>query len=149
MNEIKNYVIKGKYNIKTYMGNYDKKDFYAQMGDFFADRDYRKKLPYLVNEIDKVWYLIYDRNKFVGFFGIKICNNNTLISDIYIEDAYDKADIFEYMANYLVELYYEEYLKVLTKFKDEQQIWLHLGFEIIGYKGNYAIMIKEGRHEAD
>ena len=86
MNDVKKYEVKGKYNIKVYMGNYDKKEFYGQMGEFFADRIYRKQLPYLINDVDKIWYLVYERNKFVGFFGVKICNENTLISDIYIDE---------------------------------------------------------------
>lgn len=145
MNDVKQYEVKGKYNIKVYMGNYDKKEFYSQMGEFFADRNYRKKLPYLINDIDKMWYLIYEKNKFVGFFGIKICNENTLISDIYIDDKYIETDVFEYMAKYLVNLYNEEEMKVLTKVKKEQEIWSELGFEIIGNRGNYAVMTRSGR----
>jgi len=144
MNAVKNYEVKSKYNIKVYMGNYDKKEFYGQMGEFFADRVYRKQLPYLINDIDKIWYLIYERNKFAGFFGIKICNDNTLISDIYIMEGFNKTNIFEYMANYLVGLYKEEDLKVLTKVKDEQKVWYELGFENIGNRGNYAIMVRNG-----
>lgn len=144
MNGVKNYDVKSKYDIKVYMGNYDKKEFYSQMGEFFADRNYRKQLPYLINDVDKIWYLIYERNKFVGFFGIKICNENTLISDIYITDLYLKSGVFEYMAKHLVNLYNEEELKVLTKVKREQNIWLKLGFELVGNRGNYAVMIRSG-----
>lgn len=144
MNAVKNYEVKSKYTIKVYMGNYDKKEFYSQMGEFFADRIYRKQLPYLINDIDKIWYLIYERNKFAGFFGIKICNDNTLISDIYIMENFDKNNIFEYMANHLVNMYKEEDLKVLTKIKAEQIVWHKLGFEVVGNRGNYAIMVRSG-----
>ena len=71
MNDVKNYKLKGKYDIKIYMGNYDKKEFYSQMGEFFADRNYRKKLPYLINDVDKIWYLVYERNKFIVFLELK------------------------------------------------------------------------------
>ena len=144
MNDVKKYEVKGKYNIKVYMGNYDKKEFYSQMGEFFADRNYRKKLPYLINDTDKIWYLVYERNKFIGFFGVKICNENTLISDIYIDEKYTKTDIFEYMAKYLVNLYNEEEMKVLTKVKKEEAIWIELGFELVGNRGNYAVMTRKG-----
>lgn len=144
MSGVKRYDVKGKYNIKIYMGNYDKKDFYGQMGEFFAERDYRKKLPYLINDIDKIWYLIYDRDHFVGFFGIKICIDNTLISDIYIGDNCNHMEVFKYMAEYLVDLYQEEKLKVLTRIEAEQNIWRDLGFEVVGSRGNYMIMFKEG-----
>ena len=70
MNGVKKYELEEKYNVKVYMGNYDKKDFYGWLGEYFADKNYRKKLPYLINDADKIWYFIYERNKFVGFFGI-------------------------------------------------------------------------------
>jgi len=144
MNVVKKYDVKGKYNIKVYMGNYNKKEFYSQMGEFFAERIYRKELPYLINDTDKMWYLIYDRDKFLGFFGIKICTGNTLISDIYINDEKNKIEIFKYMANYLVDTYHEEELKVLTKISKEQAIWTKLGFKTVGVRGNYSIMIRKG-----
>lgn len=142
MNKTKKYDVEGTYNIKIYMGNYNKRDFYGEMGEFFADRVYRKKLPYLINDVDKIWYLVYDRNKLIGFFGIKICNENTLISDIYLDDDCDNKKVFRYMAKYLVNLYKEEELKVLTKVKYEQDIWKDLGFEMVGNKGNYSVLIR-------
>ena len=144
MNDVKKYEIEEKYNIKVYMGNYDKKDFYGQMGEFFADRHYRKKLPYLINDVDKIWYLIYERNKLIGFFGVKVCNDNTLISDIYIKEEYNDTNIFEFMAKHLSELYKTEDLKVLTKITKEKEIWESLGFEEIGNRGNYVVMVRRG-----
>lgn len=144
MKEIKKYDIKTNYDIKVYMGNYDKKDFYSRMGEFFAERNYRKKLPYLINDIDKMWYLVYEKDVLVGFFGVKICSDNTLVSDIYIDEKYDKISIFKYMAEYLTKLFQEERLKVLTKYSYEKSIWLNLGFKIVGTRGNYAILIREG-----
>ena len=145
MNKTKKYDVEGIYNIKIYIGNYSKKEFYSEMGEFFADRVYRKKLPYLINDDDKVWYLVYEKNKLIGFFGIKICNENTLISDIYLNDKCDNKKVFKYMAEYLVNLYNEEELKVLTKVKYEQAIWESLGFKMVGNKGNYSILIRESK----
>ena len=145
MNGVKKYELEEKYNVKVYMGNYDKKDFYGWMGEYFADKNYRKKLPYLINDADKIWYLIYERNKFVGFFGIKVCNDNTLISDIYINEEYLDTNVFEFMAKHLVELYKAEDLKVLTKVTKEKEIWENLGFVDIGNRGNYTIMVRRGK----
>lgn len=145
MNGVKKYELEEKYNVKVYMGNYDKKDFYGWMGEYFADKNYRKKLPYLINDSDKIWYLIYERNKFVGFFGIKVCNDNTLISDIYINEEYIDTNVFEFMAKHLVELYKTEDLKVLTKVTKEKEIWENLGFVDVGNRGNYTIMLRRGK----
>lgn len=144
MNGVKKYEIEEKYNIKVYMGNYDKKEFYGQMGEYFADRYYRKKLPYLINDIDKIWYLIYERNKLIGFFDVKVCNDNTLISDIYINEEYRDTTLFESMAKHLSELYKTEDLKVLTKIKHEKDIWESLGFVDVGSRGNYVVMVRRG-----
>ena len=145
MNRVKKYEIEEKYNIKVYMGNYDKKEFYGQMGEFFADRCYRKKLPYLINDIDKIWYLVYERNKLTSFFGIKVCNDNTLISDIHINEEYRDTNVFEFMAKHLSELYKTEDLKVLTKIKREKDIWVNLGFVDVGSRGNYVVMVRRGK----
>ena len=46
------------------------------------------------------------------------------------------------MAKYLVNLYNEEELKVLTKVKKEENMWMKLGFKKVGNRGNYAVMIR-------
>lgn len=55
------------YEVKEFMGNYNKEQFYSTMGRFFAERVYRKKLPYLYNEREKIWYLFYKRKELVDF----------------------------------------------------------------------------------
>lgn len=142
MSKISECEVKNKYDIKVYIGNYNKEEFYSVMGKFFAERCYRKVLPYLINDVDKIWYLIYDKKEFLGFFGIKVCAENTLISDIYIKDCENQMDIFKYMAEYLVNTYQEEQVKVLTKLNKEQAIWKQLGFKMCGTRGNYSIMIR-------
>ena len=50
--------------------------------------------------------------------------------------------MFKYMSKYLTDLYAQEEIKVLTKIEEEQKIWLELGFENVGNRGNYAVMVR-------
>ena len=55
------------YKVKEFVGNYDKDLFYSIMGKFFAERSYRKKLPYLINDKDKFWYIFFRKGELIGF----------------------------------------------------------------------------------
>lgn len=52
---------------RTFEGNYDSREFYALMGSFFAEREYRKQMPYLVNEEGRVWIVATEGDQVVGF----------------------------------------------------------------------------------
>lgn len=125
------------YSIKSYTGNYDKAEFYSIMGKFFAERVYRRALPYLINDNEKVWYLYFLEDELVGFCGVRISDEFTTFSDIYVVDKQKKSETLDFMCNHLFKLYMMENIRVLSENKEEINIWLKLGFEIIGQKGRY------------
>lgn len=135
------------YNVKVYIGNYDRKEFYSIMGKYFAERVYRKILPYLTNDKDKIWYLFFSDNELAGFCGVKISDSCTNFTDIYAVDKYSKLGILEFMCNRLFKLYKTEYIKILTNNEDEINIWLDLGFKNFGAKGQYKNLIWEGKND--
>ena len=53
--------------IQIFSNDYDKESFYALMGCFFAEKSYKKLLPYLVNTENLTWY-INTNNKAVRAF---------------------------------------------------------------------------------
>ena len=59
------------YEVKVFKDNYDRGEFYSIMGKYFAERIYRKLLPYLINEKEKVWYLFFENQTLCGFCGVK------------------------------------------------------------------------------
>lgn len=135
------------YEVREYVGNYNKSNFYSIMGKFFAERIYRKKIPYLINDKDKAWYLFYQNKELIGFCGIKIRQHYTSFSDIYILEKHYSNKVLTYITNYMFNLYKMENIKLLTCSKEEIKIWKDLGFKIIGNKGCYLCMLWEAKHE--
>ena len=135
------------YDVKEYVGNYNRNEFYSIMGKFFAERIYRKKLPYLINDKDKSWYLFFKKNELIGFCGIKIGQQYTSFSDIYILEKYMDIKTLTYITNHMFNLYKMENIKLLTCFDEEIKLWKKLGFKIIGNKGSYSCMLWEAKHE--
>lgn len=131
------------YEVREYMGNYNKEQFYAIMGRFFAERVYRKKLPYLCNERDKIWYLFYRRKELVGFCAIKPLENYTLISDIYVLEQFKDRNVFEFISKYITDHYAKNELQVLTNLEDEKNTWETYGFKVINKRGTYMICRRE------
>lgn len=48
--------------IKIFKDDYNKNEFYALMGKYFAEPNYKKELPYISNKDNTVWYI--DVNKY-------------------------------------------------------------------------------------
>ena len=91
------------YKVKEFVGNYDKDLFYSIMGKFFAERSYRKKLPYLINDKDKFWYIFFRKGELIGFCSIKIGQKCTSFPDLCIlddENLDDSLFIINYMFNH-------------------------------------------------
>lgn len=131
------------YEVREYMGNYNKEQFYAIMGRFFAERVYRKKLPYLCNERDKIWYLFYRAKDLVGFCAIKPLESYTLISDIYVLDKFKDSNVFEFIAKYITGHYAKNDLQILTNSDSEKDIWELLNFKVVSRRGTYMICKRE------
>ena len=123
--------------VKVYQGNYDRTHFYATMGKFFAEKIYRKKLPYLINEKNKVWYLFYNQGELAGFASVQPKETYVMISDFYVIEKYNTISFVESMTFYLFDTYKRENIKLLTKSKLEKKLWLEQGFELVGEKGSY------------
>lgn len=129
------------YNVKVYMENYDKTEFYSIMGKFFAEKIYRRVIPYLINDKDKIWYLFFSDEELVGFCGVRICSKYTIFSDIYVVDKSQQDEILPFMCNWLFKLYRMENIKVLTNNDNELAIWSKLGFKQVGKKGRYKNLV--------
>lgn len=134
------------YKVKEFVGNYDKDLFYSIMGKFFAERSYRKKLPYLINDKDKFWYIFFRKGELIGFCSIKIGQKCTSFPDLYILDDENLDDLL-FIINYMFNLYKMENIKILTCKSNEIKFLKQLGFEETGSKGCYTNMLWESKHE--
>lgn len=134
------------YKVKEFVGNYDKDLFYSIMGKFFAERLYRKKLPYLINDKDKFWYIFFRKGELIGFCSIKIGQKCTSFPDLCILDD-ENLDDSLFIINYMFNLYKMENIKILTCKSNEIKFLKQLGFEETGSKGCYTNMLWESKRE--
>lgn len=134
------------YKVKEFVGNYDKDLFYSIMGKFFAERSYRKKLPYLINDKDKFWYIFFRKGELIGFCSIKIGQKCTSFPDLCILDD-ENLDDSLFIINYMFNLYKMENIKILTCKSNEIKFLKQLGFEETGSKGCYTNMLWESKRE--
>lgn len=73
---------------KEFKAGYKKEDFYSIMGMFFAERKYRRELPYMVNTDDKSWVLFYEKECLAAFYAYEEKKDIFLLSGIYVMEEY-------------------------------------------------------------
>ena len=134
------------YNVKMYSENYDKVEFYSIMGKFFAEREYKRVLPYLSNDKDKIWYLFFNKEELVGFCGVKKMYDYINFMDIFVVNESEK-NILKFMCSHIFKIYKKNSIKVVTDKEKEIEIWLNYGFEKEGTKGHYQNLVWTGKHE--
>ncbi len=88
--------------IRKFEGDYNRQEFYSLMGQFFAEKNYQKKLPYLYNDDKMIWCLCLDNKKNVLAFSSYTIKKSEINfkTDFYTDDI--------------------EYSNILLKYKLEQ-----------------------------
>lgn len=121
----------------TFKGDYDKSKFYSLMGKFFAEKKYKKLMPYLYNSDDIVWTVETDKNnknEVVGFIGYIEKENKINIVYCFVEDSFENKTKLE---NKLLN-------KVINKF-NEFNIFIELekNFNLETYLNKKFVVYKE------
>lgn len=129
------------FEVKEFIDTCNNGDFYKYMGRFFAERIFRKELPYLINDHEKIWYLFFDHKTLAGFVGVVMNQNSTSFTDFYLLSAYRNEENREFIAKYMLNLYQTEKIRILTNSEEEMLLWERLGFLKNGHKGSYAAYI--------
>lgn len=73
----------------VYSGEYDRKEFYSHMGKYFAEDQYKRKLPYLKNEDGKVWFIAFDSNEVVAFSSLQEKKTKIIFGSEYVEKSHN------------------------------------------------------------
>ena len=76
---------------------YDKADFYARTGMFFAEKQYKKEMPYLINTDEKEWCLFYADDHLAGFYAHEQKDSFVAVSGFYVTEPYRRMGLSEYM----------------------------------------------------
>jgi len=129
------------FEVKEYIDTCNNGEFYKYMGRFFAERIFRKELPYLINDHEKIWYLFFDKKVLAGFCGVVMNQNSTSFTDFYVLPSYRNFSNMEFMAKYMLDLYHSERIRILTNSPEEMELWSALGFRANGNKGSYTTYV--------
>lgn len=118
--------------IKHYEGNYNKAEFYAIIGKYFAERQYRKLMPYLINDSDFIWDIIVVKNEVKGFISYKDKNDKVHIGYCYCEeDKYYKK---------LLSCIPRKHTLIELEKTFNKLIYENIGFEVYKETTNYWYM---------
>lgn len=129
--------------IKVFENNYDRAEFYSLMGRFFAEKEYKKVLPYLENQEKLVWLLYLVDNEVQAFSSFIIKGSKIQFKD----DFYIAGNI-----NYLKELFkakmeklkgIEKPMETGTDNKEIKELYLQYGFAEVRRTKNYTFLAKE------
>lgn len=117
---------------------YDKKEFYSIMGQYFAERDYRKEMPYMVNTEMKQWVLYYNEEELVSFYAYEKKKHFHEITGFYVVKEYRNKGIGKKMVKDIMDRFTTARLTTNAVFfiKTLEKV----GFSKIREKGSYAEM---------
>ena len=118
-------------------------NFWKTMGFYFADKEVRKELPYIIDEKEKIWIIGYENRKVVGFLSYKSSGNAFIISNCYTDKYFREQGKFKELMDYTLEkLKYEKKIKLVI-LQDYINFFKRRGFYEGYKKGEYITMIKE------
>ena len=127
---------------KIFEGDYDKRLFYSLLGKFFAEREYRKMFPYLVNEEDSIWIVAIENDEVVGFTIFEEKKSKIIFDYTYAK----AADIENKLLNDRFTLTKDINKPIeidLLRESSNIKYWLDKGFNITKETKNYMFLRKE------
>lgn len=130
--------------IKTFEGDYDRKEFYGLMGKYFAEKQYTKEMPYLENKKSHVWFIAFENNTIIGFGSVETLENKILLSHSFVEKDYRNAGIWSAINKYRLTFanMRNKPIEVITKEEYLRDYWIKQGFEIFRKNGSYYYLRK-------
>ena len=117
-------------------------EFWALMGPFFAQRKYRREMPYLVDDEGYVWFLALDGDTLLGFAAVHAMKDHAVVSGLYVrEDRRGNGIAKKLISACLKWSFGEKILKVKTTASpDSRPVFEKMGFSETGQKGKYVMM---------
>lgn len=127
-------------DVKIYNGDYDKSEFYSIMGKYFAEKPYKKELPYAENNANKKWYLFYDDHNFIGFLACEYKKHITLLSCVYVNPEFRNQGYCDKIIKYTIEALKDCVLQLTTNNPYLVKVSVKNKFEQVSEKGSYKVL---------
>lgn len=134
--------------IRVFEGAYDRGEFYSLMGKFFAEPEYQKRLPYLVNRDNMVWFVLLEGGLPRAFCSAEIHRNRiNFAADFYEEKIEDLECLFEEKINALTGKLLP--METATAYDAIQKLYEMYGFVEKRRTSNYTFLRKEASYGTD
>ena len=127
---------------KIYEENDQNKDFYAEMGEFFANRSYAKEFGgwQFYNEPNSVWFISYISDQIVGFCAVFNRKTHIFWDNFYILKDYRGLGISTLMIKKRF-LYCQKFKKEIRSITDnpiQMKNYKKIGMVEYGKRGRYT-----------
>jgi len=125
--------------IKKYEGNYDRSEFYSIMGKYFAEKKYKKEMPYLENRESYTWFLAFTNDKLIGFGSVATFKNKTVLSHSYVEEDHRRQGVWTAINEKRLAHAQKigNPIEVVTKEPHLKDYWVQNGFSVYRMNGRY------------
>ena len=123
---------------KEFKGNYDRADFYARTGMYFAEKKYRREMPYLINTDEKQWCLFYQNDTLAGFYAWEEKDDITVISGFYVTESFRRLGVSEYLLTDIMEHF--SAVRMTTCSQHLIKLLVRRSFERVSIRGSYLTM---------
>ncbi|MDR2175570.1 MAG: GNAT family N-acetyltransferase [Synergistaceae bacterium] len=117
-------------------------EFWALMGPFFAQRRYRREMPYLVDDDGYVWFLAVENEAVLGFGSVHETKDCGVLSGLYVAEKHRGNGVARKLIDARLQWCKEKELKKAktTASPDSKPIFEKAGFAVTGTKGQYTTM---------
>jgi GNAT superfamily N-acetyltransferase len=131
--------------IRIYEGYYDRTEFYGLMGRYFAEKKYRKEMPYLENSDDHIWFLAFIEGKLIGFGSVVVLKSKVVLSHSYVEEEHRRQGIWSSINEKRLAYAHEarKPIEVITKEPYLKEHWIKNGFSVYRMSGRYCYMRRD------
>ncbi|HFL3653899.1 TPA: hypothetical protein ACG3P3_001623 [Clostridioides difficile] len=127
---------------KIFEGDYDKRLFYSLLGQFFAERKYRKMFPYLVNEENSIWIVAIENDEVVGFTIFEEKKSKIIFDHTYAKTADIENKLLNDRFTLTKDINKPIEIDLLIE-SSNIKYWLDKGFNITKETKNYIFLRKE------
>ena len=120
----------------------DEREFYCNMGKFFASRSVRKELPYLSNSDATTWVVISENEDIIAFSAFEVFKSKIELKHAYVLPEHRNKGIYEQMIDIRMELLSSVTLPITVAVAnhDNASRFKGRGFEVEKVTKNYTFM---------
>jgi predicted GNAT family acetyltransferase len=128
--------------IKKYEGNYDKAEFYSIMGKYFAEKKYKKEMPYLENSENHIWFVAFFEGEVIGFGSVTKLKRKTVLSHSYVEEDHRRQGVWNTINEKRLTHAQRigKPIEVITKEPHLKEYWMEKGFSVYRTNGRYSYL---------